>query len=552
MNKRRNILIAILCVVIIGSVTAAFLLYYKRPNTWVTTGSKGIRYVDANREYVKDSWLLLDDKWYHFNNEGYADIGQNAIDGFKYHFDDNGSLDTGWVDIDGKKMYVFPDHTVAVGWNTIEEKKFYFDEQGFMLTGRTTVDGEEYILSDEGIQDIGWSEDESGNKCYVNSDGSIATGWQEIDGKTYCLNDEGIPETGWQTFLGDKYYFEETGEAATGPEKIDGSYYVFGETGKLITKDFLFDCIDEIEQPELSTDGKTKVQINDSKTVETFGGLELSQSDKTDLQNCVDEMRNCNTAGFVMINLYTGEGVGYNVDSTVYSASCIKGPYIASLVNYKPELLEKSAHTLETIVMYSDNKLYSSTRKTYGKEFFAEWCEESDIDPSNATYHYPQLSARSLAKLWVQNYYFFNTDDVGMQIKDWYISPNASAIYTALGTYNTDKAETGTTTSSNDKKSNSDTDKKSNSSTDKKDKGSDNQPKNDTETVVDAGLGYRTESKAGWICEGKYRATTDGGIIYPTNGDPYVIAIITDMPSDMNGLEPLCLKLNEIAEKSQK
>jgi hypothetical protein len=189
-------------------------------------------------------------------------------------------------------------------------------------------------------------------------------------------------------------------------------------------------------------------------------------------------------------------------------------------VSYKPELLETKSRTFENIIMNSDNEMYSNTRKAYGREFFGNWCEEAHVSRDTSVYHYPQLNAIKLAKLWVQNYYFFNTDEMGMQIKDWYISPNASSIYNTLGTYSQDQQANGTTQNSNSSGS------------------------------VLKSKGYRTESKAGWICEGKYRSTTDGGIIYPDGKAPYIIAIITDIPSNLSALDPLCLELNEVYEKT--
>lgn len=450
-------------------------------------------------------------------------------------FSDTGVLQTGWVDIedhsklsedgsiksqDSKREYVNDEHALLTGWQEIDGSKYYFDTNGIMQTGNvsldTTFDGEKlsdkatFVFNYEGQLLNGWQTNSKGKKFYVNQDGTIATGEVTIEDKLYNLDENGYPKTGWLNISGDRYYYYADGIAATGANKINGSYYTFATNGKLVTEDFILSQLDELQTMD---EGNYSNKNTEEPEIVGLGGYTPDSSDKAKLNSIIENLPNCRTCGFVMINLYNGQGIAYNYDKTVYSASCIKGPYVASLVNYKPEMIEKNSNSLVAIVRDSDNKIYSNTRKSYGREFFGDWCEASHVSRDVSIYHYPQLSSINLAKLWVHNYYFFNTDEVGMQIRDWYTTPIAGSIYTTLGTYSQDNASAS---SSDNTRS----------------------------------LGYRTESKAGWICEGKYRATTDGGIIYPDNGAPYIISIITDMPSDLNSLDPLTVELNNIYEKT--
>lgn len=547
-SLRKSVIVLLLIFILVAASSWAVQFYYltylkKEPNTWEYGESpedyNKKKYIKANEEYASCEWLSLDGSWYYFGADEYAVTGLQEINGSTFKFTNSGTLETGWVDITSHsemtdsdsisskkphREYVTDDHTLLTGWQEIDGSKYYFDTKGEMATGNVTLDetfdGEKlshdttFVFDNDGKLLSGWQTNAKGRKFYVNQDGTIASGEMTIDDKWYNLEDNGVPKTGWINISGDRYYYDSEGAAASGTTKLGNSYYTFALDGKLITEDFLLDQLDELQTME---EGNYANQYKNSEEPEIvgIGGYTPDSSDISRLTNIIEDMPNCRTCGFVMINLYNGQGIAYNYDKTVYSASCIKGPYIASLISYKPELIETRSNALIAIVRDSDNDIYSNTRKSYGREFFGDWCEASHVTRDASIYHYPQLSAINLAKLWVHTYYFMNTDEAGREIRDWYTTPIAGSIYTTLGTYSQNNASTD---SSSDKAKS---------------------------------LGYRTESKAGWICEGKYRATTDGGIIYPDDSAPYIISIITDMPSDMDSLDPLTLELNNIYTKTK-
>ena len=308
--------------------------------------------------------------------------------------------------------------------------------------------------------------------------------------------------TGWYWEDGERYYAFESGNMAQGPTKLEGRYFIFDLEGRLVEEDTIQEALGNVpvNMETASGDFNSAGGGNDydDHTIYGLGGYEVTDSDREMLQAAIDELEEYYTVGFMMINLYTGEGVAYNPDADYYSASAIKGPYVASLVSAKPELKDSMKNTLSEIVMYSENEEYSNLRRTQGGVCLSDWYAASGIDSSAFTnYNYPRVSARILAKLWVHNYYFFNTDENGMAIRDWYVDPINSAIDFSIG----------------------------NSST-------------------------RIESKAGWICEDKYIASNDAGIIYPSKGAPYIISICSDVPSNLERLEPLCRILRNIYEET--
>lgn len=492
-NNTKKILIlffiAAAAILIPAGLTVAFFHAQNREEVcgiFEYTEDEGTRYIKTNGEYGQNEWININRHLYYFDEYCRMVTGIKKIDGIDYRFAENGILESGWMESEGHKYYVNSDASLTYGWYELGGETYYFDKNGYMVSGTTEIDGIKYAFSNEGQLLHGWQIDNLyGSKYYVNPDGTFSTGFITIDKKLYYLDENSRPVTGWKNLSGEKYYFDKNGVCSTNLSVIDGTYYTFNDKGKLITKDFLLDVINNVPDNY------------DKNAIYGVNGYTPDTQDIEKLTKTIEDMNSRYTIGFIMINLYNGKGIARNIDSTVYSASCIKGPYIASLIADNPSLLERNGRTFQVIVEESDNKLYSSVRSSYGRNSFLKWCEQSTADTDTATYNYPQLSVRNLAKLWVQNYYFFNTDATGMAIRDWYISPNASAIYTTL-----------------------------------------------------ASNKVRTESKAGWISEGNYHSTTDGGIIYPEQGAPYLICICTNIPSNMDALNQLCLDLRDIYQKT--
>ena len=82
---------------------------------WLSYGSVG--------NYARNTWVLKDSKWYHFNSEGYMETSWRNIGGTWYYLHDDGHMNTGWL------------LTPSNG------KWYYFDNSGAMWANTTTPDG---------------------------------------------------------------------------------------------------------------------------------------------------------------------------------------------------------------------------------------------------------------------------------------------------------------------------------------------------------------------------------------------------------------------------
>ncbi len=236
----------------------------------------------------------------------------------------------------------------------------------------------------------------------------------------------------------------------------------------------------------------TPVQIRDqinsaggSRNIISLGGYNMSSGVANQLQNAVNIIRNKGRdVGFLMIDMKTGKGIAYNADKEFYSASTVKGPYVASVVSAYPDSIWNWAGTMQSSIAVSSNSGYATLRNSFGSAPMLAWCSQSGVRNNIAEKMYPYYSAKELAKLWTKNYEYFEYGQHGATIRSWYRSPLNSMIYQNLGTK------------------------------------------------------YTTYSKPGWIGSGNYNATNDAGIVYAGNR-PYILAVMTDCPaqfSDLNGI----------------
>lgn len=203
------------------------------------------------------------------------------------------------------------------------------------------------------------------------------------------------------------------------------------------------------------------------------------------------------TVGFTLINLNTGKGIAYNLDSRVYGASSFKGPYAAFLCQHLGDNdasypsgseaagsgVSSSIYSLmRPMILYSDNSAFSSLRNTYDSAGFAEWLNSCGVDSEIMhDTHFPRYSARESALLWLRTYQYLKTNTPTAQnLASLYEQTNVSFIRSGVS----DDGE--------------------------------------VEVVL---------NKAGW-CSGSERFTglCDAGLIKCTDGTTYLMSTMTNSP----------------------
>ena len=181
---------------------------------------------------VHAAWNKDNDKWSWIDNQEKA-IGWKIIEDKWYHFDDNGYMNTGWLHDDDKWYRLRDDGTMCVEWQEIDGKWYYFNESGIMQSGWVNDNGSWYIFDENGIMKTGWVNDN--DKWYhMSSNGVMDTGWTEIDGEWYMFNDNGVMCTGWISDNGTWYYANLNGKLEKGSISIDGKTYIFAENGAML------------------------------------------------------------------------------------------------------------------------------------------------------------------------------------------------------------------------------------------------------------------------------------------------------------------------------
>lgn len=238
---------------------------------------------------------------------------------------------------------------------------------------------------------------------------------------------------------------------------------------------------------------KSAEQISEITSLMTgFGGVTLTDHVKNLLAEALDTT-NGNDFSFLLADLTDNKGIAYNIDEDFYSASSIKGPYVASLVASDPDILSDNQESseIENILLYSDNTCYERMVNTYGFTPLMDWSDEAGTDLGITAYDYTYYSARTLAKLWIRNYEYFTSDTTGKQLAEEFEQPETSSIHETLGDM------------------------------------------------------YTTQSKAGWIADPDCNSACDAGIVYADNG-PYVLVVMSDLPASLESLDPLVTLLDQL------
>lgn len=200
---------------------------------------------------------------------------------------------------------------------------------------------------------------------------------------------------------------------------------------------------------------------------------------QTGLEQEIDSLKGEGySAAFLLYDLNSGGGISYHPDTEYYSASAIKAPYVAWMVQTYPETAEEFYPEIESAIMWSSNEDYFVLINNFGKSGFNEWASQTvntEVELSDGSFG--PVTCRDFARLWINIYdYFTSGSETAEKIRNLYCGTDESAIYETLGEK------------------------------------------------------YMVYSKAGWSFEGEdsyYTVQNDAGIVMKGT-DPYILVILTD------------------------
>lgn len=180
-----------------------------------------------------------------------------------------------------------------------------------------------------------------------------------------------------------------------------------------------------------------------------------------------------------MMDLRTGKGLCCNIDYRSFSASTIKGPYVASVfsesLNGDIAVINSMYGLFSSVIAQSSNSAYTSLRNQFGSLGFSNWLQQAGVSASLSTQNYVYLSARELGKMWLQIYSDFSKNASGSLLSSLFSHSHNSAIFSVLGSR------------------------------------------------------YPVCTKPGWNYPGVKAATNDAGIVYSNEGD-YLMVILSSAP----------------------
>ena len=331
-------------------------------------------------------------------------------DGYVYVADNDGRLaatasgEDGWIVTDvydggmQRYYYVASEHAMRSGFFEVDGSKYFgMGGQGYVLRGRTNW-GDHVLLADNAgrmATGTGWLVTDAydgGMQRYWLDDvwsgySGARTGMFDVDGASFY----GIPGVGYvarnkHIYLWGTWYWADNDGVLSGANIFD-------------VKNMLLNVIS-------SADGSSAL------TVLGDTPYSFASASGVRLANAVNNIRGSGSdVGFVMMDLTTGYGVACSPHDVRYSASTIKGPYVAAINHYDPWSVDGYTGSLmDGAIRYSSNEDYDSLRYMYGGGIMQNQFDYCDVHLADSGRWYPYYSAADLAKLWVGNYWYFTYD----------------------------------------------------------------------------------------------------------------------------------------------
>ena len=255
---------------------------------------------------------------------------------------------------------------------------------------------------------------------------------------------------------------------------------------------------------------ETQSAIVGSGTLEVTGiARGGSPREVADLESAISSFEaNGWSLGIYLEDLDGETCVSYNAESSFYTASSIKGPYVCALLQ---ELVDTGQVSWEDVsdrvtrtIVDSDNDAYASLVEQYGRDFFVSWLNEHDVSlgpyetrQQYVAWKYPHSTPHQLAEEWRAVYAYLSS-----------VSGHSSDL---AGLF---QART-------------------------------------TSPMADVlGDRYVTLSKAGWYPKDENalfgKAANDAGVVLvpDSEGGPYIMVVMSTAPAELDQLEPVISALD--------
>ena len=135
----------------------------------------------------------------------------------------------------------------------------------------------------------------------------------------------------------------------------------------------------------------------------SYSAKDLSSSAYNQLRSAIASYTNSGySVGFTLVDVKTGAVISYRPDWWHYSASTIKGPYVAALCKYNPSSLSQMGGTIHDVVNWSSDYGYEALQNRFGTSAFYKLVNETDSWAFDWSYNiYANYSSKTLAKMWV-------------------------------------------------------------------------------------------------------------------------------------------------------
>lgn len=305
------------------------------------------------------------------------------------------------------------------------------------------VDVSEDKLFDQVVTDkiphTGLYEDPNTHALYLYKDGALVEGDFDYQGSHYFFD----PDKGGAMLKGSWRTVSQESEASLrGDHRIDSLEYYDNDGRRIQGEAELFgqkvNLLDEAGNIDYALRGRLyAAQIPQQEKLEAFGGFKLDDKDKKTIEQDIAKLNDKNyDVGFILLDLNTGEGLSYNPDLELYSASIAKAPYLAALdqneLKSNPQLKEKLKDKISNILHYSDDDAYKSLVKEFGTKSLVKWTDDIKLSsPPKLGERFWYTSPRDFISIWLKLYADYKAGRLDQEFVDMATSPKRSALYPA-------------------------------------------------------------------------------------------------------------------------